>query len=119
MAENQNDFEVGARLQSFIDSQNLTGKAFAASIQVTQSLVSQICSGKRSLTLQMLFKITGRYPDLNVLWLLFGRGQMLEQGDNPEIQISKPKMTVEDLAHLIILMQARIEFLEQKAKAND
>lgn len=129
MTEQEQRTDVGIRLQIFIDTLDLTGKAFAKTLSVAQSHISQICAGKRNLTMHMLYKITRCYPQINVLWLLFGENSMFKSEDQTqmamEIQAGYWKtrpIALQDLAEIIFSIQEenkdlrnRVEALERKA----
>lgn len=133
MTEQEQRTDVGIRLQTFIDTLSLTGKAFAKTLGVAQSHVSQICAGKRNLTMHMLYKITRRYPQINVLWLLFGETDMLSiEQQNRLVEetsppYSKPRpIALQDLAEIILSIQEenkdlrrRLEALERKVNCEE
>lgn len=65
---------VKERLIKFIKSIRFTQKEFCDSIGVCRSYVSTI---RQSLAPDKLSKIRERYPELNIEWLLTGKGEML------------------------------------------
>lgn len=84
MTNQEQLIEQGIRLQKLINALNTNGKKFAKSISSVQSQVSQFCSGKRRMTMDFLNKITLRYPDVNVSWLLYGEGSIFKEGQSGE-----------------------------------
>jgi plasmid maintenance system antidote protein VapI len=133
MTEQEQSAESGIRLQTFINALNITGKAFSKTLNVAQSHISQICAGKRNLTMPMLYRITRRYPEINVLWLLFGEGNMLKDQEQTQ-SVEEPRVpyeklrpiALEDLAAIIISIQdenaelrRRLERVERRLDDQD
>ena len=70
---------VAQRLELFIDYLKIKPTAFARLIGVQQPAISLVLTGRRkSISVEMLDKITKRYTELNGEWLLYGRGEMLK-----------------------------------------
>ena len=65
------------RIKKFIDAQNLSSSAFANEIGVQRSSVSHVLSGRNKPSLDFVIKIKERYPDVNLDWLLSGKGGMI------------------------------------------
>lgn len=79
MPENQN---VKERLLFYLSSKHLNKSAFGASIGASSSFVDAIRS---SISPEKLERIIDEYPDLDIVWLLTGRGQMLKSaGQEPK-----------------------------------
>lgn len=64
--------DIAARLQRILKEQNLTSTAFASSIFVTKSFVSQLLHGKANLSEKTAFIICEKY-NYNIKWLLYGQ----------------------------------------------
>ena len=65
------------RIKKFIDAQNLSSSAFANEIGVQRSSVSHVLSGRNKPSLDFVIKIKERYPEVNLDWLLSGKGGMI------------------------------------------
>ncbi len=65
---------VKDRLKIFINNQKLTVSAFESSIIVSNGYVNSI---SKSLGVDKLELIIEKYPNLNITWLLSGKGEML------------------------------------------
>jgi transcriptional regulator with XRE-family HTH domain len=76
MTIEEQQLQQAARLEKLIDALNLNGKSISKVIGVSQSLVSQLLRGKKSITTNLLNKITGSYPAVNANWILYGQGEM-------------------------------------------
>lgn len=58
-------------------AQNLSSSAFANEIGVQRSSVSHVLSGRNKPSLDFIIKIKDRYPDVNLDWILTGKGGMI------------------------------------------
>lgn len=69
-----NSNEFAHRLQQIMDLYQLTGSAFAESVGVQRSAISHILSGRNKPSLDFVLKILDTYPDIELYWLLNGKG---------------------------------------------
>lgn len=69
---NTEDFIV--RLQKIINYYNLSASAFADKISVQRSSISHILSGRNKPSLEFVMKILNHFPEVNLYWLLNGKG---------------------------------------------
>jgi len=65
------------RIKRFIDLQNLTSSSFANEIGVQRSSVSHVLSGRNKPSLDFVTKIKERFPEVNLEWLISGKGSMI------------------------------------------
>lgn len=71
------DQNVAIRLKGFIDSQGLTSSQFADQCGIPRPSLSQLLSGRNKKISDVLVgQIHKAFPQLSVLWLLFGEGDM-------------------------------------------
>lgn len=77
------------RIKRFIDLQNLTSSSFANEIGVQRSSVSHVLSGRNKPSLDFVTKIKDRFPEVNLEWLISGKGSMIS------VQQEKEKNKVE------------------------
>lgn len=69
---------VATRLKLFIDSVELTNSQFADKCGIPRPSLSQLLSGRNKKLSDVVVKqIHDQFPDLSVLWLMFGEGEML------------------------------------------
>ena len=77
------------RLQLFVDQTGMTMSQFADICGIPRPTLSQLFTGRtKSINDVLLTKFATAFPRLNVAWLLFGKGDMLE---GPNIEISEPQ----------------------------
>ncbi len=71
-----------SRLQAILHNYQLTAAEFAKIIGVNPSGLSHILSGNRNnLSMDTILKILKKYPDINLDWLVLGKGEMLKTSD--------------------------------------
>lgn len=72
------DSNVAIRLKLFIEHKNLSYSQFADECKIPRPSLSQLLTGRNKKISDILVgQIHSAFPDLNILWLLFGEGQML------------------------------------------
>lgn len=63
------------RLQIVIDYYSETASSFAEKIGVQRSSISHILSGRNKPSLEFVLKILSSYPEVELYWLLNGKGE--------------------------------------------
>lgn len=75
------------RLKFYMDCKGIAISQFADSCGIPRPTMSQILNGRnKKVSDELIAKIHNSYPDLSVLWLMFGEGPMLA---NVNIEISE------------------------------
>lgn len=69
---NKDDFIK--RLEKVLEYYGLSASAFADSIGVQRSSISHLLSGRNNPSLDFILKILHQYPDVELYWLLNGKG---------------------------------------------
>lgn len=69
------------RLETIFDYYGLTASSFADKINVQRSSISHLLSGRNKPSLDFILKVIERFPDVELLWLLNGKGNF-PKGDN-------------------------------------
>lgn len=77
------------RILYFADSQGMSIRTFAKSVGISHSLLGKT----KALGSDKLEKILSTYPDLNPVWLLTGKGEMLEKKSE---DFDHPKLTTQN-----------------------
>lgn len=79
------------RLKFFMENGNITISQFADTCRIPRPTMSQILNGRnKKVSDELISKIHAAYPELSVMWLMFGEGEMLT---NANTQISEPQNT--------------------------
>lgn len=81
--------DIASRLTLFRDYLGLTNSELCEKTRIPRPTLSQFLSGRnKRLSDNLAARIHEGYPNLNMMWLLFGEGDMLV---NPNIEISEGK----------------------------
>lgn len=64
------------RFKQLLEEKNLTATKFAALIKVNASAMSHILNGRSKPGFDVLDKIGQAFPDINLNWLISGKGKM-------------------------------------------
>ena len=106
----QKRIDQSIRLKHLIKALNLNQPSFAKSLAMTQPNISRMISGRSSISVEVLNRITDRYKQVNLHWLLTGEGVMF-LGEEPqqkeeEVLLVKGKGRLEEL-------EERVERVEE------
>jgi transcriptional regulator with XRE-family HTH domain len=63
------------RMQILMDYYNISASAFADRLTVQRSSLSHLMSGRNKPSLDFIMRITEAYPDADLYWLLYGKGE--------------------------------------------
>lgn len=81
--------DIADRLKIYIDHLNIASSQFADAALIPRPTLSQLLNGRnKKVSNELIAKIHDAYPSLNVMWLLFGDGDM-EYGENNQISGAK------------------------------
>ncbi|PRY08966.1 DNA-binding XRE family transcriptional regulator [Pontibacter ummariensis] len=92
---------LGSRIKAFRKSKKLSGEELGAVIGVGRGQVSSIENDKSQPTLEGCIKLASSFPELDINWLLTGKGEMLVSQDLsngdcwPLLQAEKEKLKAE------------------------
>lgn len=67
---------MNTRLQQFLSAENLSQAHFADIIGVARASVSHILAGRNKPGFDFIYSMAANFPNLNVEWLVTGRGKM-------------------------------------------
>jgi len=73
---------VKERLKTFIKYHGLTVKAFEKSIPLSNGYVNNMF---KSIGLEKIELIVEKYSNINLDWLIIGRGEMLKEGNSANV----------------------------------
>ncbi len=90
-----NSEDFAKRLQKVIDYYAETASSFSDKIGVQRSSISHILSGRNKPSLDFVLKILATYPEVELYWLLNGKGKFPTQPEKIAIEIKK-KSEVQD-----------------------
>ena len=74
-----NSVKFTVRLQKVIDYYGETASGFAEKIGVQRSSISHILSGRNKPSLDFVMKVLHSYPEVELYWLMNGKGEFPNQ----------------------------------------
>ncbi|KAF2336742.1 helix-turn-helix domain-containing protein [Flavobacterium ginsenosidimutans] len=77
------------RLETILDYYGLNASAFADKIGVQRSSMSHLLSGRNKPSLDFVMKILEVFPDVDLYWILIGRGNFPKNSDDEIRENSK------------------------------
>jgi transcriptional regulator with XRE-family HTH domain len=69
-----NNSDFAKRLQKIINENDENASSFAEKIGVQRSSISHVLSGRNKPSLDFVLKVLKAYPEVNLYWLLNGKG---------------------------------------------
>jgi|AACY02.2.fsa_nt_gi Helix-turn-helix. len=69
--------EVASRIAELIETKSLTNKQFADRLSLNPAIVSHILSGRNKPSLYVIQQIEREFTDVNIAYLLNGKGRLL------------------------------------------
>ena len=69
---------MNKRLKQLIDYYGISTRQFEQKISVSNGVIAKVLSANTTLRSDILSKITDSFPDVNLDWLLTGKGEMLK-----------------------------------------
>lgn len=88
----QADEKTGVRIQQFLSAENISQAQFADSLGITRASISHILAGRNKPSFDFFYGITQRYPNLNLEWLVCGKGRMYK---TPGAELFAPEQTAD------------------------
>ena len=81
--------DLVSRLKHYLASRQISITQFADECGIPRPTGSQLLAGRnKKVSDEIISKIHSAYPDLNIVWLMFGEGNMVTDGN---IEISEPQ----------------------------
>ena len=92
------DNSVISRIQVVITHYDLTVSAFADQIGVQRSSVSHVLGGRNKPSLDFVMKLVKTFPEVNLYWLLNGKGNFPTQTESqsPTSSLTKKGLSSEN-----------------------
>lgn len=73
-----NNMDIVSRIKFFLDSRNIANSQFADRCEIPRPTVSQLLNGRnKKVSDEVISKIHTAYPELSIMWLLFGEEPMI------------------------------------------
>ncbi len=115
------------RLEKIINYYGLSASSFSEKIGVQRSSISHILSGRNKPSLDFILKVLSSFPEINLYWLLNGKGSFLKEEDSIEnksvlpqpvqIKVSKDNSLNKTIQRIVIFYSdGTFESFESKAE---
>lgn len=99
--------DIVTRLKKFIDYLGMAYSQFADSAQIPRPTLSQILNGRnKKISNELITKLHETFPTLNIMWLMFGDGEMVTDGN---IKISQPQEQVDRSTDTLFMPHPEID----------
>lgn len=85
------------RFKQLLEEKNLTATRFAAMIKVNASAMSHILNGRSKPGFDVLDKIAQAFPDVNLNWLISGKGSIYNTSSNNKPQPVQKSLFEEEI----------------------
>ena len=90
-----NSLEFTTRIKNVMDFHQLSASLFADKIGVQRSSISHILSGRNKPSLDFILKVTSVFNDVDIHWLLNGKGSFPKNAENNTTTSTPSFMTSE------------------------
>ena len=73
--------DIISRLKRFLEQNGISNSQFADTCEIPRPTLSQLLNGRnKKVSDEVISKIHAAYPALNIMWLMFGDGEMFVSG---------------------------------------
>lgn len=72
------------RIEAIMEAEGLIAAQFASEIDIKSPTLSHILNDRNNPSLEVVEKILDRYKDIDPEWLIFGRGEMYRENNEPK-----------------------------------
>jgi transcriptional regulator with XRE-family HTH domain len=107
--------KIGERLNKFRKDLNLSQINMAQSLEIPQSTLSEMEKGRKNVSYNTIISLISNYSNLNVDWLLTGRGNMLNENDsNKKIDLNDINIAAEPMEKYNVLSTPNLVHLNDE-----
>lgn len=85
-----NNTDFGNRLQKILDYYNISATELSNQIKFNRSTISHLLSGRNKPSLDFVMRILQKYPEVELYWLLNGKGNFPAEKNTTEIKTENP-----------------------------
>lgn len=100
---------MNTRLKQFIAAENITQAQLADTINVVRASVSHILAGRNKPSYEFISGLMRHYPDLNMEWLMFGKGKMYKNIQSEALAEADKEISDDLFADVMPVMQNTVE----------
>ena len=97
-----------------MDFHQLSAAAFADKIQVPRSSISHLLSGRNKPSLDFVLKVVKVFEDVELYWLLNGKGNFPNNDQSPPIEVEKKPKQEQKLVNPVMEAEKSISTTSSK-----
>lgn len=90
-----NTSDFAKRLQKILDHYGISATAFSEEIEFNRSTISHLLSGRNKPSLEFVLKVLQKYPEVELYWLLNGKGNFPTEKSLPKSEAETKATTSE------------------------
>ncbi len=103
--------DFAKRLQKILDYYGVSATAFSEEINFNRSTISHLLSGRNKPSLEFVMKVLQKYPEVELYWLLNGKGKFPSEKKPTSSPIPKLQMNTAE--------KTEASFLEKTSQNTD
>ena len=84
------------RLEHLLDYYSLSASSFADTVDVQRSSISHLLSGRNKPSLEFVLKVVKAFPEVNLYWLLNGKGSFPSEAPMKAIAAPAPVKSIQE-----------------------
>lgn len=114
--------DIISRLKIFLEKRRISNSVFADNCKIARPTLSQLLTGRnKKVSDEVVSKIHEAYPELSIMWLLFGEGAMeVENAEVSNSAGSSEEPSIFDEKNISVSSQSKvIDFDDEKNEAGD
>ena len=108
-----NNEDYAKRLQKVIEFYGESAASFAEKIGVQRSSISHILSGRNKPSLDFILKILSSFPEVELYWLLNGKGTFPSEANSKTDTMLSPDITSDSLVKKTIKEETTDKSIER------
>lgn len=97
------------RLEKILKYYEISASAFADKIAVQRSSISHLLTGRNKPSLEFVLKVITAYPDVNLYWLLKGKGEFPNKTDYTPTPIINTKAATLPISEAVKMAPSEID----------
>lgn len=94
-----NNTEFTERIRKIMEFFELSSSVFADKIGVQRSSISHILSGRNKPSLDFILKVTSTFAEVDIHWLLNGKGEFPKKIEQPKVQTPITPLSVPQISN--------------------
>ena len=112
--------DIITRLNEFVSQRGLSSSQFADLLGIPRPSASQILSGRNTkISNEFLGKLHYAFPDLDLMWLMFGETSPFVATSRSEQTMSHEKSKISDSAPTLFDTQSNMSYIQDKNSLTD